>query len=171
MQPLGSLGIACMTFASQNMGGKKYERIREAVLKCILVSCIYSIIIAILNYTLSEQMIAVFSGNGVDSEESIKWASRYMRFNTSFYMVLGALFILRQALPSFGHKTISLVASVIEMSFKIFITLFLIDIMKYWAVIMIEPIIWTACVISMLFIFFKDKQISKSKKPKIIVNN
>lgn len=69
-------------------------------------------------------------------------AYRYLTRNTSFYFVLGPLFVLRCSLQGLEHKVIPVASSILELVLKIVSTIWIVPVLGYTGVIYTEPIIW-----------------------------
>ena len=69
----------------------------------------------------------------------------YLRVNVPFYLTV--LLELRSTLQGLGHSVIPIVASIIELVWKICTVAFMIPWLEYMGVIVSEPIIWTLCAI------------------------
>lgn len=140
MQPLGSIGIATTTFASQNFGAHKMDRIHEGVRKSVMVTFIFSLIVIFVSYTC----ISFFIGFFIDASETvvIEQASYYMRINALCYFALGALMIYRNVLQGLGKKVVPIISSCVEMGVKVAATFLLTPLLGYTGIVIAEPIAW-----------------------------
>lgn len=83
--PMMSFGVAMSTYAAQNYGAKKYERIWVGVGDTIKISVIYSIIVGILINLFSHHLIEIFIGKG---QTEVLALSKWFFFNEFFYLLL-----------------------------------------------------------------------------------
>ena len=60
--PLNSLGAAMATYAAQNFGAGKIDRIRKGVFQCVLMTIGTSIFMAILNFCFGGTLASFFIG-------------------------------------------------------------------------------------------------------------
>ena len=99
----------------------------------------------LLVYTLGHAMVSVILPDAV--ADVVDTAVLYLRVNVPFYFFLTVLLELRSTLQGLGHSVIPIVASIIELVWKICTVAFMIPWLDYMGVIVSEPIIWTLCAI------------------------
>ena len=90
--PMNSFGATMATYAAQNYGAGKAERIRRGVFQCSLISVSFAFLMALVNIFWGSQLAAVFVGNG--ETEVLRLAKDYLVINGLFYFVLALLFYL-----------------------------------------------------------------------------
>lgn len=150
--PITSIGMSIPTFVSQNIGAKKIDRVREGIKYGIVITTVWSFIVAILLIVMSPFLVELISGS--NKEEIVTNGVNYLRFNVLFYIPLGALIVLRCSLQGMGQKILPLVSSIIELAGKVIFTFLLIPALAYTGVIISEPVVW--CVMAAyLFIAYK----------------
>lgn len=154
MQPLVSIAIADTTFVSQNLGAKKYKRIREGLKQSVFMSVIWVVVVIVVSYTCIDGLLALL----VNAKQSkvIELATYYCRITSVFYLILSVLFIYRNALQGMGNGRIPIVSSCIEMIVKIIATFTLIPYTAYTGVCLAEPIAWTLMAPVLVFFFYRD---------------
>lgn len=165
MMPVATISLSLATFVSQNKGADQGERIRRAVRYGNLLALLWSIIISVVLFLGAETMVKILSG----SSESvvIENGAKYLIINAPFFCVLGVLLNLRNALQGIGKKVVPLVSSIIELCGKILFVIFLIPSLKYFGVILCEPVIWCFMCLQLVYAFYRDPYILKySKKSK-----
>lgn len=157
MLPLGTISIAASTFASQNLGAKRSDRIKIGIRNCIIISWVWSIISVIIIYAFGTDLIYLISGTG--NQYVIDTANWYIRINIAFFVVLGVLLILRSSLQGLGRKLIPVTGSVVEMVFKFGAVGIISKSLGYFGVCILEPIIWIVCAILVItdFVLFIER--------------
>ena len=83
------------------------------------------------------------------------YAKRYILFMLPFYLVLGGLIIIRNALQGLGQKVLPLISSVIELAGKILFTCLVIPKLGEWGVILCEPLIWCVMLAQLLYVYLR----------------
>ena len=58
---MGALGISITAFAGQNFGAKKYDRIRESVRDCLILSAITAVLLSVLYYGFAGPLQQIFT--------------------------------------------------------------------------------------------------------------
>lgn len=160
MLPISTLASASATFASQNYGAGKLDRIGNGTIKAILMSWIWSAFSILVIYLFSPIMVELLTNTG--DNQVIETAVSYMRINLPFYFVLGILVILRSVLQGMGRKIVPLFSSSLELLGKFLVAFLLAPQMGYFGVCISEPIIWIVCAILLLIVFLRDEYIRDS---------
>ncbi|MDR2632567.1 MAG: MATE family efflux transporter [Treponema sp.] len=120
--PMASFGAAMTTYAAQNYGAKKIERIRKGLIQCSLMSCAFSLLMGLLYFFLGADFASLFIGK---EPQALALAHRYLRINGSFYLFLACLFIFRQTLQGLGNSLIPTVAGIMELLMRTFAAIIL----------------------------------------------
>ncbi len=163
--PIGTLSMAGSTFASQNFGAGKLDRVKQGIKTAILLAFIWSGISTLAAFTLGE--FAVKALTGTSDPIVIENAVNYIRFDIPFFFVLSILLVLRSSLQGLGRKVVPLCASIIELVLKFVAVGYIAPILGYFGIIILEPIIWvlSAIVVGTDYIVFMRKNILNSKQP------
>ena len=162
--PLTPLALATATFVSQNRGADQRDRILKVVRYAMILSLGWAIFITIVIAFAAPALITFISG----SSESvvIENGARYLRWNTQFYSVLGILLVLRNVLQGLGKKVVPLVSSIIELIGKIVFVILFIPTLKYFGVIICEPVIWCLMCIQLVISYYRDPYIRGKEEKK-----
>ena len=161
MIPASSLSLSLATFVSQNKGANQKDRIKKAVNYSNILSIIWGITITIVLIFLAPTLIKYLSGS--NEQVVINNGARYLIINAPFYAVLGILLNLRNALQGLGEKLIPLVSSIIEFFGKIVFVILFIPSLKYFGVIICEPVIWCLMCLQLAYSFYKNPYIRKKQ--------
>lgn len=138
--PIGTIAMATSTFASQNYGAGKIDRVKKGIRYGILISFAWSALALIVVLLFRRLMIQGLTGT-VDPAV-IDTASKYMCWNVPFFFVLGILLVLRNGLQGVGRKIVPICGSVVELVLKIAAAAVLAPILGYLGICICEPIIW-----------------------------
>ncbi|MFW2490499.1 MATE family efflux transporter [Clostridium chromiireducens] len=145
VQPMISIGITMATYTAQNYGAKKYDRIKEGVRKCVLISVVFSVIVAIINIFAGQYLTAIFVG--FDQKEVISLSQIYLTSNGIFYFVLSMLFIYRNTLQGLGQSFIPTVAGIMELLMRTLAAIMLSRPFGFLGVSLSNPLAWFgACI-------------------------
>ena len=138
--PLGTIAMATSTFASQNYGAGKSDRVKKGIRYGILISFAWSAFALIVVLLFGHWMIQVLTGT-IDPEV-IHTALKYMCWNVPFFFVLSILLVLRNGLQGVGRKIVPICGSVVELVLKIVAAAVLAPTLGYFGICICEPIIW-----------------------------
>ena len=148
MLPLGSISISASTFASQNLGAGKHDRIRKGIVRCIMIDWVWSMFAAFVIFVFGKTLIYLISGTSNDFV--MNTANQYIRINISFFAVLSVLLVLRSSLQGLGRKLIPVMGSGVELIFKFGAVGIITKYLGYFGVCILEPIIWIVCALLVL---------------------
>jgi putative MATE family efflux protein len=148
MMPFIALASAMGTFASQNLGSGKLQRIRAGYQQSILLLWVWCAVVLFISYTLSPWLVQLITAT--QSQETIDAATQYLRIDTLFYFTLPLIIVSRQTLQSLGDRIMPVISSGIECVGKVVIAFTLARQIGYMGIILAEPIVWFIMVIPLL---------------------
>lgn len=146
--PFFVLGTALATYCGQNLGAKKYARIKQGIKDTILASVIWCFVILLIVFTMAPTLIHLITAS--TEPEIIKNAVTYLKVNSIFYILPAIICILRNSMQGFSDTKTPLISSVIELIGKVMIAYLLVPVLQYMGVIVSEPIVWAIMVIPLI---------------------
>lgn len=114
-QPFNSLGAAMATFAGQNMGANKLERVKQSYHKSILIVAVLSIIFLFAAQFGGRSIMQIF----VDDPAVIKLGATGIKISSCFYFALGMIYITRGLLNGTGDAIYSMINGFIEVAGRV----------------------------------------------------
>ena len=143
MLTLGTIAMSSSTFASQNYGAGKYDRVRKGIRCSIFLAFGWSALSLLCAVLFRTPMITALTGTS--DVNVIDTASEYIIINISFFFVLSILLVLRSSLQGIGRKLVPVMGSVMEFLLKIVAAAILAPQLGYFGICICEPVIWTVC--------------------------
>lgn len=153
--PISTIAAAVSTFVSQNYGAKQKDRIIQGVRIANIASISYAIVLGLLAFIFSKTWVSLMSGS--DTTSVLENGAMYLMVNIPFFVVLGPLLILRNALQGLGKKMTPLISSVIELLGKVIFTIAFVPFFAYVGVCWCEPVIWVCMTIQLIYSYQKAK--------------
>ena len=154
MLPFSVFGITMATYCGQNKGAGKFKRIKEGILKAYFITCVWSLLVIFMSYMIAPQLVYLVTGSRIP--EVIDTAEKYLKINTIFYFVPGAISILRNAMQGIGDRFTPVVSSFLELIGKTAVVIFIVPHTKYFGIIISEPIVWIIMVIPLVVKIIKN---------------
>lgn len=151
MMPLGTLATAAATFASQNFGAGKYDRIHKGIKAAVLIAIGWSACAILIVFAIGKYMVKWLTGTS--DAEIISNALMYMKINIVFFLVLSVLLVLRSSLQGVGRKIVPVLGSGVELVLKFGAVNIITNRLGYFGVCILEPIIWGISAIMVLVDF------------------
>lgn len=111
--PLSSFGMTMATYAAQNYGAGRVDRIKQGVRSCAYMSVGYSLVVLAVNLLLGGPLASVFVGK--EATEVISMAALYLRITGLFYPTLSLLYIYRYTLQGLGQGVVPTIAGIMEL--------------------------------------------------------
>lgn len=143
--PMASFGMTMATYAAQNYGARKFERIRQGVKQCCIMSVSFSVVVGLIIILAGHKLVEIFVGPG--HPEVIELAQTYLVINSVMYFVLAFLFIFRFTLQGLGQSFVPTFAGVMELVMRIFAAIILADYLGFAGVCLANPLAWLgACI-------------------------
>ncbi len=141
-QPYGSLGAAVTTFAGQNAGAGKIDRIKKGFAQTVVVVLIFSIVLIPVFYMFGADIAGFF----VDDPEVIDIASNALRITSLFYFALGMIYVPRSLLNGCGEVAFAMINGFTEVGGRVVFPLLLglIPGLGWWLVWLTTALTWTA---------------------------
>ena len=152
IMPMMSFGIAMAAYTAQNFGAKQFGRIVEGVKKCILMSCTFSVMVALFNIYLGAEIIELFVG--AEAQQVIEYGRLLLIVTSIFYWALALLFIFRFTLQGLGQSLVPTIAGIIELFMRIAAAVFLVDWLGYLGACVAAPMAWLGALIPLAVAFF-----------------
>lgn len=110
-----SYGYSMVTYAGQNLGAGKTDRIRKGVKAAILIALLTSLIIALLMLFGGKMILSWFiSGTPEEFEQTLQIAYYYLSIMSVCLPVLYILHITRSAIQGMGNTILPLVSGIAE---------------------------------------------------------
>jgi len=151
MMTVSTLANAMATFAGQNHGARRYDRIKEGLKKIMLFSFCFDTLLIAGIYTFGNLMVRGISGTS--TQELIDTATFYLKVDLPFYYVLSIILITRTTLQGIGARFVPIIASFMELFFKAFTAGYLAKKLGYLGIAICEPVTWIICAAFILVVF------------------
>ena len=137
-----SLGIAMATYAGQNYGAGKPERIWQGIKASSLMMLAYAACTSALLLLASDKISLLF----VDASETeiLDNTVLFLHASCYFFPVLGLLCILRYTIQGAGYTNLAMFSGVSEMIARTLVSLYAVPVFGFLAVCYGDPAAWIA---------------------------
>jgi putative MATE family efflux protein len=150
--PLSSMNLVMASFAGQNAGAGRYDRIRKGTRESILITVLYGILIGVLVIIFSKPIITLFISPA--ETETIAMAQQYLYWACPLLWTLSLLFVYRGTLEGLSDGVTPMIGSFLEVAMRVLIPLFFCDTLGYTAIVMASPAAWTTSAVLMVAVYF-----------------
>lgn len=159
MQTMNSLGTASATYAGQNYGANKIDRIKAGVSAAMILALIsWGISIAFCMCFGAPITELFLNGSTGEAElyfnDMMNFSMKFLYYQCTFYLFLGIVFIYRNTLQGIGKSVITTFAGVTELIARLLTSFILVKQIGYTGVCLSNPIAWIAADIFLLITYY-----------------
>ena len=138
-----SYGYAMSTYAGQNLGARKIDRIRRGVRSGALAGVLTAAGIAAAMFLFGRQIVSLFIDSGAENAaDAVRIAVEYLRVMSAALPVLYILHVYRSALQGMGNTVMPMVSGLAEFVMRTGSALLLPGLVGYWGVFYAEILAW-----------------------------
>lgn len=143
-----ALGATMATFAGQNLGANKLERISKGLKQSCLIGIIYAVLACAVVSIFGEQLALLFLD--ANETEIIHNVGLYLRIESGFYIFLVFIGCIRFCIQGMGFSGFAMISGVMELIARILAVVFLVPYFGFVGACFASPIAW---VMADLFLF------------------
>lgn len=138
--PFEAMGSTMATYGGQNVGAKKLDRLDSGLKTCILLGAGYSLIALVVMCFFGADLAALF----VDGGETaiLANARKLLIINSSFFIPLALVNIIRFMIQGMGFSTFAILAGVFEMAARTLTGLVLVPRLGFTGACIASPLAW-----------------------------
>ena len=157
-----SYGYAVNTFVGQNLGARKYDRIRKGTRIGAIIGLLFSLVITVAFIFLNKPVLRLFINAEADPM-ILEVASIYLKFMTWPLFILYMLHIYRSALQGMGDTVIPMISGIVECIMRIGCAWILTAIIGATGIYYAEPAAWLgAAVILVSAYYYRAARLEKT---------
>lgn len=151
-----ALATTMATFAGQNIGARKIERVHAGLKAASIVGTIYCVIACAAVWLFGRGLIGLF----VDAPdvEVIDMAHHFLKINSLMYIPLLFVNIVRFSIQGMGFTRIAMFAGVAEMIARTLVAVVLVPLFGFDAACMANPVAWIFADLFLFPCYFKVTQ-------------
>lgn len=137
--PFDAMGSTMATYAGQNVGAKKWDRLNKGLGACIILGAVYSAASLIILYFTGDALAMIFLDE--NSVFLIPLVKQFLITQAMFYFPLALVNIVRFTIQGMGFSPTATIAGVLEMFGRGLIA-YLVGIYGFSAVCFASPTAW-----------------------------
>ena len=153
-----SYGYAMSTYAGQNYGAGRADRIREGVRTGLWLGVATAVVIAGLMFALGRGILGLFMDPRADTARSMAIACEYLYLMSACLPVLYVLHVLRSSLQGMGDTVMPMVSGLAEFCMRTGSALLLPALIGYRGVFYAEVLAWLGADIILLAGYFRARR-------------
>ena len=138
--PFDALGSTMATYAGQNVGAGKLDRVGKGLKSASFIGGIYAIIAFFVLSLFGRQIALLFVS--ADETAILDQVKQFLVFNTAFYIPLCLVNTVRFCIQGMGYSRLAILAGVCEMVGRIIASLVLVPLIGFVGICIASPIAW-----------------------------
>ena len=138
--PFDALGGTMATYAGQNVGAKKLNRVKEGLKEASLIGIIYSLIAFVVLLFGGRYIALLFMD--ADQTEIIGRVATFLIGNSMFYIPLTFVNVVRFTIQGMGFSTFAILAGVCEMAARSLVGFCLVPVFGFLPACFASPLAW-----------------------------
>lgn len=151
---MDAMGTTMATYASQNVGAGKYDRLKVGVKDCGILGIGYSVIALIVIWLCGAPLSSLFVDlKDPSADEILIYAAQFLRTIVCFYVPLAFVNIIRFTIQGMGFSRLAVLAGAFEMVARTIIAL-LTPIWGYNVACFANPAAWVMADLFLIPAFF-----------------
>ena len=142
--PFEAMGSTAATFAGQNIGAGKPQRVRTGVWDASILGTGYALVLLVVLYFCGGSLTSLFlnPGDAAAMDEILPLSEQYLLSCALFYIPLLFVYLLRFTIQGLGYSGLAVVAGVFEMVARGTFALCLVPSLGFNAVCFASPAAW-----------------------------
>lgn len=168
-QPYNTLSMALTTYAGQNMGAHKIDRVKQGYRKSMLMVFLFNLVMIPIIFFGGEVIVRAF----VDEPEVIEMGAKALRITSICYLGLGSIYAPRAILNGCGDTGFSMITGATEVLCRIVYSQIFtrIPILGAWGIWVTSGFTWmtsaVVCIVRYMSGIWKTKGIVKQELQKM----
>lgn len=137
-----ALATTMATFAGQNMGAKKLDRIHQGLRAAAILGVVYCVLALLVIWLWGRQLITLFVSAG--DHAVVEEAYQFLMINAAFYIPLLFVNIVRLSIQGMGFTQTAVLAGFCEMIARVVVGVFFVPMLGFPAAAFASPVAWVA---------------------------
>lgn len=163
MQPSISFGVTIATYAGQNLGAGRFDRIKNGMKIMNKVSIVTSLIAGVILIFLGKYFVTLFIEN--PTPEIFSYAQQVFNYSAVFFIPLGFIFVYRNVLQGMGESFVPMMAGVYELVARSIVAFTLPKFIGFTGICLSDPVAWIAAAVPLMITYYrKMKKIENKNK-------
>lgn len=151
-----SSGYAISTYMGQNLGARKFGRIRKGMRSAVIMCVIISAVIALVMLVLGKPMLSLFiTGTQEEVAESMKYGYEYLAVMSLGLPILYVLHAYKNAMQGFGNTVGPMISGFAEFIMRTGSALILPAFVGYWGIFYAEVLAWLGADVILVYGYYK----------------
>lgn len=138
--PMESVGMAMATYAGQNYGAGRIDRVKSGIKNGLLIQAVYCVFAWTTIFFLKEELVGLVLGN--ETGTVFPMAIQYLFLMSNLFIIHGSLMIFRNVLQGLGYSVQAIISGIGELIGRSLGGWLAITFFGYTAICYSNPLAW-----------------------------
>ncbi len=138
--PLEAIGVTMATYAGQNLGAQRIDRVRKGVRDITIIMAIYCAAAFGLQMLCGKYIVMLFTGSG--ETQILTNATHYLNVVMAGSFLLAIVLIYRNSVQGMGYSKAAMLAGIMELVGRAFVALVLVKYFGFNGACLANPVAW-----------------------------
>lgn len=152
--PMESVGMAVASYAGQNYGARRFDRIRQGIKSGMLIQLVYCAVSWVAIFLLKGAFVGFVLGEDVDPQITTE-AIEYLSVISCFFVFHGSLMIFRNTLQGMGRSFQAVISGVGEFAGRAVGSIAAVLGLGYMGICLANPFAWACALAYCVFMVFR----------------
>ena len=153
MQQSISFGVTIATYAGQNLGARRFDRIKNGMQIMNMVSIVTSLISGAVLIFFGRYFVTLFIEN--PTPEIFDYAQQVFNYSAAFFIPLGFIFVYRNVLQGMGESFVPMMAGVYELAARALVAFTLPKFIGFTGICLSDPVAWIAASVPLMMTYYR----------------
>ncbi len=141
IQVIVSMGTALSVFTGQNIGQKRFDRIRVGMHSTLIMTAIASVTIAVIAFLFGKNLMILFLGEGSNTE-TVNIGAQYLSIMGVAYLICGVMQSYQNVIRGAGDVNTCMVAGMTELAGRVIFAYLLASLIGVVGIWIATPLSW-----------------------------
>ena len=144
--PMDALGTTAATYAGQNVGALRLDRVRQGLKDCLIIGISYALLSFVIIRFFGTSLASMFLDENEPEivRQVLVNAQQYQITNSAMYIPLIFIYVYRFTIQGLGFSPHAIFAGAFEMAARCLVGLFMVPVLGFTAICWANPIAWIA---------------------------
>ena len=155
-QAMNSFGLAMATYTGQNLGARRFDRIRQGIKSGMVLTLSSAALGAVLVVFFGKYLTQLFVSAA--HQEVIENAQLYLNIIALPFFFLAVLFVYRNTLQGLGNAIVPMISGFVELALRILASLILAQpfLLGYAGVCAAGPLAWLGAAVLLAIAYYRN---------------
>ena len=138
--PMESVGMAMATYAGQNFGARRLDRVKQGLTSGLTIQVLYCVAAWTAIFLLKQPLVSFVLGESVS--ETAAGAIQYLTLISNLFPIHGALMVFRNTLQGLGYSTYAIISGIGELIGRSMGGILAVEFFGFTAICYANPLAW-----------------------------